>query len=180
MGNAAHLVFKVDHIVESHTLIVTNFAPGRLSEIYVAGKFAHNEHIQAVSGQLRTQGAGGGQFRIQYGRSKIGVQTKFFTNAQKTGLGAVVRQIIPFGAAHRAQKHGIGLAAGVDGFRRQRIAGGVNSRAADKGFLPGKSMAELSSHNVQHVQGLDRYFRTDAVAGQNADMLVHKYFAFSS
>jgi hypothetical protein len=59
--------------------------------------------------------------------------------------------------------------AGRDGFRRKRVAGGIDGRAADEVLAAGDGEAEFGFDGVKEAEGLGHDFRADAVSGEDGD-----------
>ena len=78
-------------------------------------------------------------------------------------------QGFPFRSADRAKEDGVRGLAGGDGFRRQRVAGGVDGRAADEVLAAGDGESEFRLDGVKEAKGFGHDFRADAVSGEDGD-----------
>ena len=81
-------------------------------------------------------------------------------------------RFVPLGAANRAEKNRVGLAAGSQGFGGQRLAAAVNGIAAEGHFVEIKLVSECGCAVNEQPRGRVRDFRTDSVARQDDDFLV--------
>ncbi len=83
---------------------------------------------------------------------------------QQTLLGADRScRVIPFGAAHRAQQHGVSGLAGFQGFTGQRRTELVDRAAADGMFAILDGVPAARDHCIQYPDGAFNNFWTDAV-----------------
>ena len=82
------------------------------------------------------------------------------------------RRVIPSRAADRAEQDRIGGAAGVQGFVRQRLAGGIDRRTTDLALVPAHLEPEPGPGGIdaasRHVADLG----PDPVAGQVGDAVL--------
>ena len=109
---------------------------------------------------------GGG--RADGHRPQVGEQAQRLAQGQQAVLGPL-RPAVPLGAADRAQEDGVGLAAGLERLRRQRLAAGVDGFAADQVGGEVEAVAEAVGDHVQHHARGGGDFGADAVAGQQDD-----------
>ena len=101
------------------------------------------------------------------GSPKVGEQAQGLADAQQALFGTAGRlDVVPLGAAHGAQIHGIGLPAGFHRSGGQGLAGGVDGRTADEGGHEVEFMAELLGHGFQDGHALGHDLGTDAVTRQ--------------
>ena len=110
LGDAADLVLVVDHGVVAHAQAVTFFDGAGLAEVDVTGQLAHHDEVQTAGRDVGTQQAGAGQLGQQQGGTQVGEQAQGLADAQQALFRTAGRlDIVPLGAAHGAQIHGVGL-----------------------------------------------------------------------
>jgi hypothetical protein len=110
--DAADLALGVMHGVEAEALLLpvdlAQLDAARLAEVDVAGQFAHDQDVQPGH-DLRLEGRGVGQFRIQDRRAQVGEQAELLADAQQAALRPLLaRVVVPLRAADGAEQHGIG------------------------------------------------------------------------
>jgi len=82
---------------------------------------------------------------------------------------------IPGRPSHRAEQHGIGAAAEVQGGIRQGIARGVHGGPADERLLEGELVAEAFAHAGEAGHSLCGDLGAHAVAGEDCDAGFHAH-----
>ena len=123
-GDAAHLVFGVDHRVEAAARRALDAA--RLAEVEIAEQLADDDHVGAAD-DLGTQGRGVEQSLACLDRAQIGVDAERFAKPEKTFFGPLVGgEHVPLGAADRAEEHRVGAQASLAGL------GGEEGRRVDR------------------------------------------------
>ena len=144
-----------------------------LAEIDVAGQFTDDDDVQAGD-DLRAQGGGGGQLRVEDGRAQVGKETQTAAQAQQATLGAHrVGQGFPLGAAHRAEQDGIGLPSEFQGGLRQGATGRVDGRAAHQGLVHVDIEAVLVAQAGEDLDRLVDDLRANAVTRQDQNLFAH-------
>jgi hypothetical protein len=110
--DAADLALRVMHGVEAEALLLpvdlAQLDAARLAEVDVAGQLAHDQDVQPGH-DLRLQGRGIGQFRIQDRRAQVGKEPELLADAQQAALRPLLaRIVVPLRTADGAEQHGIG------------------------------------------------------------------------
>src|SRR4051812_44615201 len=113
-----------------------------LAEIDSAGEFPNDENIDAAP-NVGPKRADVLERVQQLCWSKIGEQPEFRTNTKQAVFGANIG-IVPPVSADRAQQDRIGLGAGLERIRRQRITMAVDRNAAE--VLLGELQVETELH----------------------------------
>ncbi len=174
-GDAADLPFRVAfHIVGGRPVGCVRLRAVR-SEVDAAGQLPHDEDIQALPYDLGLQRGGIGQLRKDHGRPQVGEEAQLLAQPQERTLRTLVAgHIVPFGAAHRREQHGIAGPARIQRLSGQTGAHGVDGRAARQDLHIVEVMAEFGGDGVQDLQGLAGDLRADAVPGNDSDLIVHR------
>ena len=98
---------------------------------------------------------------------QIGEQRQVLAQPQQAGFRArLVRHLVPFRPAHRAEQDGIGGLGLFDGLVGDRDLMGVVAATADQPLLGGEPVGALFVEEIDDAQNLRHYFRADAVAGE--------------
>src|SRR3990172_2053165 len=83
------------------------------------------------------------------------------------------------GLRSQGARGGVSARAGGGGGRGQRVAGGVDGRAADERRLELERGAACPAHRLEHLAGLGRHLLPDAVAAQERDLVCRHQGAFT-
>ena len=148
------LAFFVNHRVERDGFAIFLVAAFGRAEIDAAGQLAHAEHIEAAGDEFLFDRRGVGEGGQADARAEVGEEAEVFAQRQqRAALGLEVGwQVFPLRAADRAEQNGVRLFAGLHGFRRQRVAGGIDGRAADEMFGAGNREAELARSTASRMR----------------------------
>lgn len=104
----------------------------------------------------------------------VGKQAQLLADAQQSALGTLAAgEIVPLGAADRAQQDGVGILAHVDGLLGQAAASSVDGAAAGQNGGAVESVAELVAHLVHNIDCLGDDIGADAVAGNDRNFIIH-------
>src|SRR5438270_4240436 len=112
-----------------------------LTEVDPAGKLAHDEDVgvlRYVGTQRRHLLEAGKDLR----GAEVGEQAELFADAQQTGFRPDL-SVIPLVTADRPEKHGVRIAASLEGFVRQWIAVPVDRDPAKVMFGEGQPKLAL-------------------------------------
>ena len=148
------------------------FTTFRLAEVDTAGQLAHAQNIETFRGDIGAQRTKSFQPLVERGGTQVAEQFEMLAQRQQRATLRLRggRQMLPFGAADRAEKDGVGLLAACDGGGRQRFAVAVDGDAANVILAGGNAHIKAVTNGVQHFHGLRHDFGADAVAGQYCDM----------
>ena len=146
----------------------------RRAEIDAAGKFAHAQHVETISDEFLFHRRGVGEGRQADTRTEVGEKAEMLAQRQqRTALRLDVRrEVLPFRSADRAEENGVRLFRGGYRFRRQRVARGIDRRAADEVLRAGNREAEFGFHGVENADGLGHDFGANAVSGEDRDAVL--------
>ena len=164
--NSAHLILIIGHDVITFAFAIRCLAHALFTEIDVAVKFADNDHID-LARNLGAERAGIGKFGKQFCRAKVGKQRQFLAKSQN----GLLRPQMPFKVvavwiAHRPEQYGIGTARQFERRRRQRVAGCLIRRTANRSFVEHQP---VNRQRIEHATRLSDNFGTDPVSGQQGD-----------
>ena len=107
-------------------------------------------------------------------RAQVGKQFKLAAQPEQCFFRSVVAaEVVPLGAAHRAEQHGIGLFASLHGVLGKRTAASVNRDTAGRLFGEGKFVPVNLAHAVKRHDCLANNVRTYSVAGNGDNIEFH-------
>ncbi len=142
---------------------------GLLAEIDAAGQFAEDDQIDAFDDLLLQRRTVRHHWR-DLQRPQIGEQAHGLADRQQAFLGPALAAV-PFGTADGAQQDRVGGDAGGAGRLWQGLARLVDGGAADQMFGEVEAVAiEVADHRQDVARGA-RHLRSDAVAGQQDDII---------
>ena len=163
-GNALDFRHRIFFRIKSGGLAVF-FAASPLSEVNAAGQLTNHQHVDALADNLRLQRRSFPQGFKNHGRAQVCKQAQRGADAQQALFGAVAAGLgVPLGAAHSTQQGSVCVFADGDCLFRQGHTGGVDSSAAQQGFLIVHGKTKLFTGFVQHFLCLFYDFRADSVA----------------
>ena len=172
-ADAADLFFGVGQLVDGDLLAVL-FDGLMLAEVDAADELSDDDEVDALGNDLRPEGRSVGQLGPDLGGAVVGVNAHARSQAEQTlfrTLGA--GNVVPLGAAHRAQQHGVGSGALVELMLGEGVTVLVDGAAAHIDIGVCKFVTELSGDLVEDQQGLIDDLRTDAVATDHGDGFFH-------
>ena len=170
MGDAADLRLGIAHGVEALALAgVGRSDAARLAEVDVAGQLAQDQEVEAGD-DLGPQGRGAGKLGVDRGRTEVREEPELLAQPQERLFRALrPGQLFVLRPADSAEQDRAGAPGERERCLRQRVAGGVVGRAADR------RLGELERETVagkcaQHPHRLRDDLGADAVAGENRDL----------
>jgi hypothetical protein len=167
VADALDLRLAVAHGVEAFALGVrADPHAARLAEVDVTGELAQDHQIEALD-HLALERRGTDQLRKEERGPEIGEQAELLAQAQQTGAGPhCVGDGFVARHARGAEQDRVSLTRDLQRRGRQGIPSSINAGRADRrlGQLHGHVRAD---DGLQHLDGLRRHFRADAVAGKN-------------
>ena len=138
----------------------------RLAEIDAARQFADDHEIEAFD-HLALEAGRVRQRRIADGGPQIREKPQILAQTQEPSLGPLrIGNLVPFRAAHRAEKDGIRSFRLFHGGVRDRLAMGVIGAAADEILLDFELSAAGLAEPCDHAFDLGHDLGADAVAGK--------------
>ena len=172
-ADASDLAFGVAKLVHGHRLPV--FGDGFvLAEVNAADQLSYNDKVNALFHNLGLQRRGRGQLRPDFRGAVVAVNAHTGAQAQKPFFRAQIpRNVVPLGAAHRAQENAVGSKALFQHFPGQRVAKPVDGAAAHVHIRVGKAVAVKLCDFVQDTHGLRHDLGADAVAADHRNFPVH-------
>ena len=145
-----------------------------LAEIHAAGELADHEEVGAVHQLLLERGFVDERLEGLHG-AQVGVQAELLAHGQqallRTHLGG--RIVVIFGVADGAEKHRVGIQAGLVGHLREGVAETVDGAGAHVSEMVGHLVSELAADGVNAFDRLADDFGADAVPGQKGNVQFH-------
>ncbi|MPM77111.1 hypothetical protein SDC9_124111 [bioreactor metagenome] len=173
-ADALDFLFGIGHQVGGLFSPVLGLIAIPLAEVDAAGKLAHHHQVDALFSGLLFQGAGVDEGGTQCGGTEIGVKPQVLADGQQALFRAQGGgQIVPFGAAHRAQQHRVAGSAQRGGSLGIGGSGGVDGAAAQQHIGVGEAVTKFLAHRVQHPDGLGNHLGADTVAPDQRDFVIH-------
>ena len=142
------------------------------AEIQAAGELAHEQQVHAVE-DFGLDGGGIAQRGHDLHGPQVGVDAQLGAQPEQGGLRPDRRRRAPLRAAYGAQQHAVGLAAQVQGGRRQAVTVQVYGDAPEGRLGQFEIVPEARCDGAQHAQPLGDDLRPDAITGQDRDMCLH-------
>ena len=172
-ADAADLFFGVGQLVDGDLLAVT-LDGLMLAEVDAADELSDDDEVDALGNDLGLQGRSVGQLGPDLGGAVVGVDAHARSQAEEALFGSLgAGNVVPLGAAHGAQQHGVGCGALVELVLGEGIAILVDGAAAHVHVGVCKFVTELCGDLVEDQQGLIDDLRTDAVATDHGDGFFH-------
>ena len=149
------------------------------TEINTADQFPDDDKIDALVYNRLLQRGSAGQLGPDLGGAVVGVDAHTGTQSQQTLLGPLrAGNVVPLGAAHRAQKDAVGGQAFVKLALGQGVAVFVNGAAAHVHIGIGKFVSVQLGNLIQNHQRLADDLGTDAVAADHGNTFLHSISSF--
>ena len=167
--------FRIAHRVEADALAcLVGLEAARLTEIGIAVQLANDHDVESID-DFRPQGRSADQFREHIGRTEVRVQRERFAQLQETRSGTTLAGYPCFVRdAYRTEQDGVGLARHVERGLRKGHAVRPDAGLADMRLL-GLCMGR---HDLQHLERLRHYFRTDAITGHDCNLHLNSSRSF--
>ncbi len=171
-GNALDLGDRVGHLVARALAVRRGFMR---AEVDSADEFAHDEHVDARRNDIRLQRARPLERVPHLGRTQIAEEPELLAQRQKRPLLRALRtgQRVPLRTAHGAEQHGVRGFARRKRRVRQAVPAQIVRRAADRIGRQAEIVPELPGDGVQNLHRLAHNLRTDSVAGDDRNRLLH-------
>ena len=165
-------------IVRLGTVFALSAAP--VAEVDAAGQLPDDEKIHALVHDIGSQRAFVRQNGVDLRGAQVREKPQRGADLQKSLLRADLRgQVIPLGAAHRAEKHGVGGEAPGLCLLRQGHARFVDGGAADEVFGEMEGMPEFFRRFFEDCHGAFHDLGADAVSLQQSNIVFHSLSPFS-
>ena len=168
-----------DFVAAVHAVVVGPFAVGGaalVAEVQATGELAVDNQVGAPDAG-RLQRRMGQQHVVGHHGADVGEQTQLLAQAQQALLGAHGGGgvVVVLRVADGSEQHGIGGAAGFQGFVGQGVAGGVDGAGPHQVRDEVEVVVEAFGHGFEHFHGLPAHFGSDAIAGQHGYFLAYHF-----
>ena len=172
-ANALYLGHRVVHIVPAG-LAQLALAAAALTKVNITGQLTANQNIKAVTDNFRLNRASIRQSGVHLCRTQIDKQLQIGTQPQQRALRTLIRRnAVPLRAANSTQQNGIRCLAYIQRFLRQRNAILVNGVAARIALGKVEGVAKLFTDNFHCLHCFCNDFRTDTIALNNRNIVLH-------
>ena len=129
-----------------------------LAEVDIAGQFAADKDVEAVTDDLRLDRAGIRQRLVHLRRAQVDKQAQRGAQAEQRLLRTLfTRNLVPLRTADRAEQHRICILTDLEI----------------------EAVAELFADLIEHEHSLGDDLRTDAVAFYYCDIIIHEIMPLS-